>query len=382
MQLNQPGRYIHLDALRALAAFLVLTGHVRGFVIVDFASATDVGLLARAVYVATSFAHQAVIVFFALSGFLIGGQVLVRMRDQSFSWRLYALRRITRLWIVVIPALALTLAFDRIGMTSAGAAGYAGEWYGLLSSGPDAPVDHSLGTFLGNVAFLQTISVPVFGSNGPLWSLANEFWYYLAFPLVASAVLLRRPAPWRLLFAVAGIGLLVWLPLWLLELGLVWIAGAAFGWFAAEARWAGLFATWYARAIAVLLAAAALAYGRFGGSGNGDLVLGLAIAACLPVLALLPAPRSGLYALLAQRGAAISYTLYLTHFPLLALICFALIAPSQWAMDLPGIAIAAGLTGAALLWAALVWWCFERHTDTLYGWLVGRVGRRPAAQAA
>lgn len=27
--------------------------------------------------------------------------------------------------------------------------------------------------------------VPIFGSNGPLWSLANEFWYYVLFSLAA-----------------------------------------------------------------------------------------------------------------------------------------------------------------------------------------------------
>jgi peptidoglycan/LPS O-acetylase OafA/YrhL len=45
-------------------------------------------------------------------------------------------------------------------------------------------------TFVGNLAFLQTIAVPIFGTNGPMWSLANEFWYYLIFPLAASLTLL------------------------------------------------------------------------------------------------------------------------------------------------------------------------------------------------
>ena len=34
-----------------------------------------------------------------------------------------------------------------------------------------------------NIFFLQGIYTPTFGTDGALWSLANEFWYYLLFPL-------------------------------------------------------------------------------------------------------------------------------------------------------------------------------------------------------
>jgi hypothetical protein len=39
-----------------------------------------------------------------------------------------------------------------------------------------------------NAFFLQTIAGPTFGSNGPLWSLAYEWWYYVLFPLVLAAL--------------------------------------------------------------------------------------------------------------------------------------------------------------------------------------------------
>ena len=41
---------------------------------------------------------------------------------------------------------------------------------------------------MGNLFFLQTIFVPPFGSNAPLWSLSFEFWYYLLFPLCLFAL--------------------------------------------------------------------------------------------------------------------------------------------------------------------------------------------------
>ena len=37
----------------------------------------------------------------------------------------------------------------------------------------------SVAGFLGNLVFLQTLFVETFGSNDALWSLTNEFFYYL-----------------------------------------------------------------------------------------------------------------------------------------------------------------------------------------------------------
>lgn len=375
-------RYVHLDALRALAAFLVLAGHARGFVIVDFSAVSGAGVFAQALYFATSLGHQAVMVFFALSGFLIGAQVLTRMAEGTFLWRVYLLRRLTRLWIVVLPALVLTFCLDRLGMASSSAAGYQGEWYSLLSSGPQVFTDHSVATFLGNLAFLQTITVPVFGSNGPLWSLANEFWYYIAFPLLAGAALLRVRAAARILLAVAAIGLLLWLPWWLVQAGLIWVAGAAFGWLALQPRFVAVARRWYFRVLAALVACAALAVGRFSGIEQADLILGVLIAACLPALALLTAPRRGLYLGAATFGSAISYTLYLTHFPLLAAIWFGLIAPDQWTMATTGILVVVALCAAAIVWAILVWWCFERNTDRVFRWLLVQSARPFAVRRA
>ena len=42
----------------------------------------------------------------------------------------------------------------------------------------------------------------VFGSNGPLWSLAFEFWYYLWFP--ALWLLWRRQPSWMLATLAVG----------------------------------------------------------------------------------------------------------------------------------------------------------------------------------
>ena len=54
----------------------------------------------------------------------------------------------------------------------------------------------SVTAFIGNMFGLQTILVPSFGGNFPLWSLANETWYYILFPLLVL-VLRGRSIAWR-----------------------------------------------------------------------------------------------------------------------------------------------------------------------------------------
>jgi hypothetical protein len=51
-----------------------------------------------------------------------------------------------------------------------------------FASTPDIGSLYSPAIFLGNMGFLQGIFVHTAGTNLALWSLANEFWYYIAFP--------------------------------------------------------------------------------------------------------------------------------------------------------------------------------------------------------
>ncbi len=97
----------------------------------------------------------------------------------------------------------------------------------------------------------------------------------------------------------------------------------------------------------------------------GDLELVIAVALTLPVLATLPSP-GGLYSALARASSELSYTLYLTHFPLLTLIVLVGFAPDRLPPSIFAAGLYAGLLSVALIWAAIVWWCFERNTDRVY----------------
>ena len=219
-------RLVHLDCLRGLAALLVVVEHLRAFLFVPFPQVKAPGILTKVFYLVTGLGHQAVMIFFVLSGFLVGGSVITALQRGKWSWRGYLLRRMSRLWVVLIPALLLTLFWDKLGCSIA-PGGYHGDYRELYHSGPTPaiPADWSIGTFLGNTFFLQTIMVPCFGTNGPLWSLANEFWYYLLFPLGLTIFITRK---WRdrvmALILVAGI--IFFLPKSILLEGVIWLLGA------------------------------------------------------------------------------------------------------------------------------------------------------------
>jgi len=223
-----------LDLIRGLSALLVMLGHLRGFIFQDFCDLPSAGIITKAFYFATSRGHQAVMVFFVLSGYFVGGSVLSGLMKGSFTWRGYATSRLTRLWMVLIPALMLTLGIDMLGRQwNPGA--YAGGFHECFMSGPmpGHPASWNPVTLFGNLFFLQTVSVPIFGSNSPLWSLANEFWYYLMFPLLAVAgVCLIK---WqRLLGAIFQLLLFLlivwWLPQGTVLGGLIWLMGACVWW--------------------------------------------------------------------------------------------------------------------------------------------------------
>jgi peptidoglycan/LPS O-acetylase OafA/YrhL len=179
-------KFFWLDVIRGLSAVAVCAGHLRAMMFVDYAELKAPSLLHKIFYAMTGLGHQAVMVFFVLSGFFVGGSVL--RKGPNFEWIDYAIARLSRLWIVLIPALIVTFVIDRF-ISSIAPDVLAGSYYSIWSSGPFISKDHSttLLTFLGNVFFLQNILTPVFGTNTPLWSLANEFWYYVIFPLCAYA---------------------------------------------------------------------------------------------------------------------------------------------------------------------------------------------------
>ena len=365
-------KYQWLDLLRGASALLVCANHLRAAMFVDHSALSASSAGVKLFYFVTGLGAQAVIVFFVLSGFFVGGSVL--KRRTSFSFPVYLLTRLTRLWVVLLPALLLTFLVDRITGTIAPGI-LSGQETAILNSGPAGDFDNSLRGFVRNLLFLQTITGPVYGSNGPLWSLANEFWYYLCFPLAYLVVANGRSA-WVRVSAALSLGILGWLVLDNMLAGLlVWTLGAAAYCVPQRHRLARPLAP-LAVAGALALFALALVLSKTGvlADSPGIALLGLASSGLIIALRTLP-PMPRVLAAFTELLARCSYTLYLTHFPLVLLAYAGFFRGEQHAPGGGSYLLFAALLIALVGIAQLLWMLFEKHTERVKLFLLA-LGRK------
>lgn len=219
--------YQWLNLVRGLAALEVFTGHLRTLVFKNYWVPGQSNVIKSIFFYLTGFSHEAVIIFFVLSGFFIGKNVHQSVNKSKWSAPGYAIDRLTRLWIVLIPALFLTALADHIGLRYfPNSMGYNGT---IRYLGNVNAIDHmGIRNFVGNVFFLQNISVRTYGSNIPLWSLSSEFWYYLIFPLLYFCYVERKIYVKIILLAFAciafyfiGINISLYFLIWLMGFAVV-----------------------------------------------------------------------------------------------------------------------------------------------------------------
>ncbi|MFM0300695.1 acyltransferase [Paraburkholderia sediminicola] len=301
-----------LDLIRALAAGAVCISHLRNLLFVDYRTSTGIGLAGKAFYFISNYGHTAVIVFFLLSGYFVGGSVLRQVGTGTWNWQRYLTERMSRLWIVLIPALLLTLFWDRMGIALAGGPFYLGT-EGTFDQQINVASHLGQATLLCNLAFLQTLTCGTYGSNGPLWSLANEFWYYMWFP--ACYVLLRqRRGLGAIAAGVFALGTMIAFPsllsgfgLWMLGVVLVLLEKR----FPARGTRTGL--PWFTLASGTVFIAALVVSRMF--LLSNDWIVGVPCFVFLRCILwenvrLHPAPLSRIAVLF----SGFSYSLYLTHF--------------------------------------------------------------------
>jgi peptidoglycan/LPS O-acetylase OafA/YrhL len=358
-----------MDWLRGLAALAVLFGHVRGLFMQDFEALRRPSLAWKAFYVVSGFGHQAVIVFFILSGFLVGSTVLTRRWEGTWAFGPYLARRLARLYVVLVPGLLLTAAWDLLGMRLFGTAGLYG---GIISARhldlPDVTETLSWGHFLGNLAFLQHLFIQPFGSNNPLWSLSYEFWAYLLFPTLLRfgdrELHLAHRTGYVLLvggaLALGGWKLSLYFGIWLMgaAVALWWRQSASAGGFPAVQR----AALWLAFGCGLLLARSGKLH-----DAVADLQLGLLTALVLAVALSSAAARSSdspvLGARAATRLASFSYTLYVSHYPVLTFLFAGWMTGGRWSADRSALVGVLAISLLLTLYALVLSRLTEAHTD-------------------
>lgn len=339
--------------LRGLAALQVAAAHLRSDFMPGLRTLEQPSLWYQALAFGTGFAHQAVLLFFLISGWLVGGSLLNKMAEPG-ALRNYAIDRVSRLWTVLVPTFALSVA---IGILTGALAARHADF---------SPANaYSWSALAGNLAGLQTIAVPPFGGNYPLWSLANESWYYLMFALLVLGLFGNGRA--RALWAAVLMLCMAVLPLAITLYFLLWLLGALFS----RVR---LDCGMPTRVLLGALLALLSVYFRLHGS-NDDLVpasFGQDVLLSLVFLALLSSttatPVTGMAPLRAAAAllSRFSFTLYVVHVPLMGLLHWLLwhlfglrmLSPDRWS----GLLAYAALLAVVLGFAYGFYLLFEART--------------------
>ncbi len=185
-------RLAGIDMLRGFAALAVVLYHARAEYWVGLRQTWSTYGLSGGPDVWLSYALSAfsfgwlgVPVFFVLSGYCIHRSNASRLssgRPLEWSTRRFYWRRFMRIYPVFFVALCLTALVDSLNAPA------------NLASGThaDGTSDSSM-TFLVNVALLQGLLAPVYGSNTVFWTLSIEFHLYMFYPVVLWIILRRSP---------------------------------------------------------------------------------------------------------------------------------------------------------------------------------------------
>lgn len=338
-----------LDLIRFTAAFAVLACHFRGAFFVDFSSLPDVqktfGI--SLFYAVTRLGFESVLIFFVLSGFLVGGRSIHKIRNCSFNFRDYVIDRAVRIMLPLIASLLL-------------------YWSVCLY----CHIYHPLILWVGNLFSLQGIVVaPVFDT---LWSLSYEVWFYIL--MGGIAILFRTKNHRHPIISVVLLmtGSIVFLQLNFVFL-FVWFAGAAISITDFKKNKMLLYIT---LGLSIILIAALQMTSashtndevQFEGVVRNMLIVifGFIFAIVLQQ-AILFKPQSWFTEKINNIGtklAAFSYTLYLTHIPVMEFLQY-IGAPKSTEVNIYSVTLYCLWLLLALVIAYILYLFFEKHTQTV-----------------
>jgi peptidoglycan/LPS O-acetylase OafA/YrhL len=353
---------IALNLMRGLAAVAVLQSHLRGDSFVEYGAlpASQHGIAVELFFAATRLGYEAVMVFFVLSGFLVGGQVLARLKENRFDLEDYAIDRATRIFIPLIPACLLTAAIGTF----------------LFQQPP--PLSHLIVNMIG-LSEVVNYSLPL---NPVLWSLSYEIWFYILAGALGYAICKRINVTTA---AVLALCMLVFAILQTRYL-IFWLFGALVS-TCTEIRFKGAIAM-----TGLILGTAGSVFYQLAAASHSltpiayvppivaDCMMCLGVAITLPFLVdpavdrfLRPIQR------LAAALAGFSYTLYLTHRPTDAAL--GLLFPKADALSVHSVAIFAGRIVICLAVAVAFYFVFESNTGAVRGMWRRRRQTHPKTKA-
>ncbi|MCU9951355.1 acyltransferase family protein [Pseudomonas sp. PDM13] len=295
----------YLLLLRVIASHVVVAGHAASyFGIMSFSQWPN----------SPYFQSSAVIVFFFLSGFTIAWLCDCRRKDSGYSYQNFLFDRACRIFIPLIPVLILYAVL---------------EYFFYRSIRHPYPYSYNLETFIANVFLLlpQPFSNAPFGTNRPLWSVAQEWWLYIFYGLLALSISkTHRYVKWGLLglfclsisftvLDIAGRGK---------DLGIIWFIGAG-TWLLTKNTVSKKIPSYALAGAATLTTLLIFVHSLWPEDGTYSVAWNLTITAPLVFTTLLasrlkttliPKVATGTIEYMSQY----SYTLYLSHYPLMEFI--------------------------------------------------------------
>lgn len=357
--------------MRATAALVVFAGHARVLFIGSLLGAAGIGANAHKVVSGghhtigqTDPGHQAVIVFFVLSGYLVGGGTLRAWQRGLWTWREYAIQRLTRLWMVLLPALLLTVLLDRVGIALFGFGGIYGGPIGQDSIPRDILSRLDSKTFFGCLLFLQNVFTKTLGSNSPLWTLSYEFWFYIAFPSCLGVASSRLSLRARFVYMALLISIGVLVGPKIISYYFIWLMGASLQ-LVPKTLTQRVAERLTLPALLLFLAAAGMLLVAQIQVFESDLIEGAAFwVFCYVILHNYAPAKRSLYKGLSNRLSDMSYSVYLTHQPILTFLCAALMSQwMPWSLNVLHLMNFTLVLAAAFCIMYSFYWSFERRTE-------------------
>ena len=211
----------------------------------------------------------------------------------------YIINRLTRLYVVLIPALFLSFIFALV----------------LIYISNTEVQALTIKDFFGSLFFLQTILTEPFAHNGPLWSLANEFWYYVLFPLMTFVYYNK----YRYIAILFLVGIFILLPIKILLYFIIYLIGV--GTFSIKRKLLPIFISFALFFISLIVARLHLIDTLF----ISDLFI--AISFSLLINSLVFSKKNIFFEKIYKFNkdmAGFSYSLYLLHMPIVYLFIYIL----------------------------------------------------------
>lgn len=342
MTSNSSQHLLFLDLVRGLSAMLVVMGHAT---VLAFPS-----LMGRPNFFYVQ--SWAVVVFLALSGYLIVRSVIRRIDNGTFTLIGYVKDRGARILTPLIPLVPVVVLGDRM----------------FLGNPPTTPyvqnVDVGLGSIVSNIFMLQEnwavqvidrllgtdLSHRSLGSAAPWWTVALEWWIYIAFGCLLALV--AGLTQHKVVVAVVGLFAVTTVLGSILSgnpLVLAWVVGGLFAWLDPTLSKTA----WTVIAVLSVVGIIGILYVKQGA------VYSIPVVALTPV-AIFAAFRAAKWGVLARVRRPItfiadySYSLYLIHFSVL--VWMAALTPEFRGV---GFIVLGSVVSNTV---AIAWWfLFERH---------------------